>query len=260
MPHSTQPNHFRDEKPIMTVQQLADAQAVTAPASSSASESSARSRDSSYLSSDKDVSCDDASAATEFDACRKPQLPYRVGFRFTAVSHQAPSPSEEADAIASDRQLHDWRSMSQIERCFTDKTAGDRMLPYITKDLEITSLIRTGHDRGAQVVVVNDEMVAKIYDPFYYSDNENGFKHDVVRCARGDYSREVAAYLQLQTSDAAKAVTPVFHGSWTAEITTAIDGHDRQESHTRIVQLILIEHLQGECMQYVNPRSMSERG
>jgi hypothetical protein len=77
----------------------------------------------------------------------------------------------------------------------------------VSKELEITSILRVGSDRGAQLVVVNNEMVAKIY-ALYYSDTEDGFCQDVLRAAQGDHSREAAAYNQLQKSLAAKNVTP----------------------------------------------------
>jgi hypothetical protein len=83
-----------------------------------------------------------------------------------------------------------------MEEAFTD-----RVVPFSAatggstdcstrKSLTITSTIRIGRDRGAQLVAVKRTMVAKIYDPFYYTHiNEYDYKEDVVGDADGDYCR-----------------------------------------------------------------------
>ncbi|KAH3909833.1 hypothetical protein HBH56_152840 [Parastagonospora nodorum] len=60
------------------------------------------------------------------------------------------------------------------------------------------SAIRIGHDQGAQVVAVDHNVVAKIYDPLFYPDvDEYGFRPDVVCVADGAYARKSTAFEEL---------------------------------------------------------------
>lgn len=102
-------------------------------------------------------------------------------------------------------------------------------------------------------------MVVKICDPVYYDDVYERAGLDVVWPAFGDYSREAAANNKLQTSLAAKDITPTFYRIWFTEIATLIGSFGQQHIHTRIVHLILIEPIQGECMLHVNPYDMRRR-
>ncbi|KAJ8111341.1 hypothetical protein OPT61_g6041 [Boeremia exigua] len=196
---------------------------------------------------------------SNFDAHRKPPLPYKIGFEFTARAHEAPPALDVDDIPMPPSQAEKWNSMSQTEYCLTDPVPDLSTYAGVSKVLKITSIIRVGSDRGAQLVVVNSSMVAKIYDPLYYDEMDWMIKQDVLRAAKGDYSREAAAYQQLQHSPAAKGVTPAYYGTWAATIATPIGPFDQQEIVSRAVYMILIEHLQGECMQYVNPYEMRRR-
>jgi serine/threonine protein kinase len=124
------------------------------------------------------------------------------------------------------------------------------------RTLTITDMIRTGYSCGAQVVVVNGDVVAKIYDPLY----DAGFdcydnKRDVVVLADGDYSREAAAYEELQRCPAALGCTPKYHGSWTIEVhTTAGD-----QTYIRQVRLILMEHITGTAMSSIQSLLLSRQ-
>ncbi|KAF1358458.1 hypothetical protein EJ07DRAFT_179655 [Lizonia empirigonia] len=185
---------------------------------------------------------------SDFDPSRKPPLPYRIGFQFSAASHKVPHPFGEPPP-----HPENWQSLSQTEYCLTQCPRDDYTRPDVIQKLKITSIISTGSDRGAQLVVVNDNMVAKIYDPLYYDEL------DCVRRAFGDYNREAAAYNKLQKSLAAKNITPIFHGTWFTEIATPFGSYGQQHIHKRIVHLILMEHLQGECMLYVDPHNIRRR-
>jgi hypothetical protein len=84
--------------------------------------------------------------------------------------------------------------------------------------LTITSTIKTSHDRGTQVVVVNRNMVAKIYDPLYHiAFDKYGGQQDVVEADR-DYSREAAAFELLQKSPEERITIPAYCGTWTIDI------------------------------------------
>ncbi|KAH6621972.1 hypothetical protein C7974DRAFT_214194 [Boeremia exigua] len=210
-------------------------------------------------SSDSGIDQDGISEDSDFNPYRKPPLPYRVGFKFTANSHEAPLPSGVFDGINPPPKTKDWHLLSQTEYCLTDTVSTGNTRDSLSKELEITSIIRIGSDRGAQLVVVNGNMVAKIYDPLYYSDTDGRFKQDVLMAASGDYSRETAAYLHLQKSPAARKVIPTFWGSWTTVIATPIGALDQRETHHRTVRMILIEHLDGDCMYYVDPSEIRKR-
>jgi serine/threonine protein kinase len=116
--------------------------------------------------------------------------------------------------------------------------------------LTITGLLRTGYTYSAQVAVVNEHLVAKIYDPVY----DSGFdcydnKRDVVVLADGDYTREAAAYEELAHSHSAavREVTPEYHGSWTIEVATTIGS----KTYTRSVRLLLMQYIQGTVMSSI---------
>jgi serine/threonine protein kinase len=121
-------------------------------------------------------------------------------------------------------------------------------------------MIRTGYQCGAQLVIVNDNMVAKIFDPLYHEGSSRwGIKKDVVVKADGDYGREAAAYAELQKSPVALRHTAQYYGSWTMEVDTTVGKPGRQTVHKREVRLILIEYLQGKCMENLNPKRLTKK-
>ncbi|KAI0582302.1 hypothetical protein Alg130_06191 [Pyrenophora tritici-repentis] len=136
-------------------------------------------------------------------------------------------------------------------------------LAYVTdytKYLKITAVIRPSCNRGAQVVVVNDDMVAKIYDPLFYdSCDDSVFGEDVVTKAHCDYSYEAAAYQELQKSPAAQELIPAFYGTWTIDIDTLKREGDQLCKYTRQVPVLLIEYVRGFTMTDLDPRMLNEQ-
>ncbi|KAF1848882.1 uncharacterized protein K460DRAFT_364833 [Cucurbitaria berberidis CBS 394.84] len=182
----------------------------------------------------------------------KPRLPYVKGFTFTAHRHEPPAPFGIGYSTESPLVQENWKLLSQTEYCLSQSLLEGQTYLGEVNPLTITSTIRTGYDRGAQLVVVNDTMVAKIYDPLYYEGiNEFGYREDVITNADGDYSREAAAYMELQNSPAAKGVTPAFHGTWTIEVETVVGKVGQQKTNRRHVRLILIERLLGDSMENI---------
>ena len=191
-----------------------------------------------------------------FDPDGKPSLPYKPGFKFTAFSRELPSPADIHNAtMISGKREHEL-TQSQIGHCLADSVEDAPFDSKTKKELIITSLIRVGSSRGAQLVVVNDDMVAKIYDPLYYNEYEGRWKQDVVKRAHDDYVREAVPYDKLRTSTAAAQITPAFYGAWSTSITTPIDDVNTKD---RIVRLILIERLHGQCMRYINPLELRKK-
>jgi serine/threonine protein kinase len=99
-------------------------------------------------------------------------------------------------------------------------------------------------------------MIAKIYDPLYDAGSDcYDNKRDVVVLADGDYTREVAAYEELQRCHIARRYTPEYYGSWTIKVPTTVG----DQTYTRHVRLILMEHIAGTVMSSVEPRVLSRQ-
>ena len=208
------------------------------------------------LPSSLDIDCEvSESEDSDYDSNLKPKLPYVEGCKINIAKHEPPTPFGPGYDTKPPPMQEKWATLSQAEYCLSCSPTEGRTVPGESQCLTITSIIRTGYDRGAQLVEVNRTMVAKIYDPLYYSgfDEFGGRKQNVVQIAEGDYSREAAAYEKLQSSTAASAVTPAYFGSWTTEVETVVGKPGQQTTHKRQVRLILIERLHGECMDWVAP-------
>jgi serine/threonine protein kinase len=194
---------------------------------------------------------DDLSEDDGFSGYGKPLLPYRVGFEFTAISQELkPSLETEID-------WHRKQTKSQLDFCLSETTSDVPSDASTQKKLIITSLIRVGSNCGAQIVVVNNDVVAKIYDPLYYNEYDEGrWWQDTVLSARIGYDQEVAAYNRLQESTVATHVTPAFYGAWSASIATPTGRGSSQDKKMRTVHLILIEYLHGVTMSSVDPHEI----
>lgn len=205
----------------------------------------------------KDVS---ASEHSNRDPDEKPVLPYREGLTITALHHEPPEPFGIGYDTEMPPQLAGWENLSQVAYCLSRPPLEGRTNCTISKTLTITSTIRTGQHMGAQIVVVNRTMVAKIYDPLYYSAlNECGYPEDVVIDADGDYCREAAAYAQLQKSPELAAVVPHFHGTWTMDVETPVkQSTHKRVKHIRAVRFILMELIVGDCMDQIDPYDLRE--
>lgn len=190
---------------------------------------------------------------------RKPRLPYKVGSEFTATVHSPPPPFGGRYTAKPPPQSRHFDQLTLTEYYLNSETPNARTSTTPSRDFRIASIIRAGTNVRAQVVVVKDAMVAKIYDPLFYSDGDEGCEQDFLLATHGEYSREAAAYQQIQTSPVAKAVTPAFYGTWTTEVPTLVCAHGQKNTHTRIVCMILLEYLQGECMQDVDTHGLPKR-
>jgi hypothetical protein len=178
----------------------------------------------------------------------KPVFPYTIGATFTATRHIPPPPFGHGYSTPwPPFKSENFRRLPQLEYCLSRPPMSGQLLPE-SRPLTITGLLRTGYSFSAQVVVVNGDMVAKIYDPLY----DTGFdiydnKRDVVVLADGDYTREAAAYEQLTSSPFA-GVTPDYFGSWTIEVNTAVG----DKIYARNIRLILMEWVQGVVMSSID--------
>ncbi|KAF2271742.1 uncharacterized protein EI97DRAFT_351233, partial [Westerdykella ornata] len=190
------------------------------------------------------------------------KYPYEVGRTFLARKHTPPEPFGGPYDTVWPPEQEGWKTLTQTEYCLSRPP-----LPGTTNEnhmisLKIESLIRTGENAGAQIVGVSNGLVAKIFDPLYYDGkNDHGFPADVVIESDGDYSREAAAYSELQGCLKAMKHIPKYYGSWTTEIETCVGhcGSENTEKRKREVRLILMEMVEGIPMTDINPLSLAER-
>jgi serine/threonine protein kinase len=162
------------------------------------------------------------------------------------------SPSGRSYHIPLSPKSSDWNQLSQFEACLSRPTLDGKIHENKLIDLKVTAELRTGDQKGAQIVVVNGCMVAKIYDPLYYpaTDDLLGKKNDVVRDADTDYCYEAAAYNELIPSSLQGKFIPEFYDSWVINIL--------QDDTPRQVPMILMELIDGICMYDLDPKPLSE--
>jgi len=177
---------------------------------------------------------------------------YHIGFEFRAHRHIPLSPSGRSYHIPLSPNPFDWRHSSQFKACLSRPPLDGTIHENQFIDLKVTTELRTVDQKGAQIVVVNESMVAKIYDPLYYPaiDDLLGEKNDVVRDADTDYCCEAAAYNELIPSSLQGNSIPEFYDPWAINIT--------QDDSIRQVPMILIELIDGICMNDLDPKSLSE--
>ncbi len=173
----------------------------------------------------------------------KPAIPYKQGQKITIFRHNPPPPLgrpyPNSRALTPRKVL---KGLTQLEYCLSASP-----LEETTNSQEISSFVVTKElalcdGRGAQLVVVDNGLVAKIYDPLYYPTyhKDTSIRADVVEWAERDYSREAAAYEEL-TGRFGGTIIPKYHGSWTCEMPV-----DTTSGVTmRPVRLILMEFIEG---------------
>ncbi|KAG8164538.1 hypothetical protein KVR01_006456 [Diaporthe batatas] len=197
----------------------------------------------------------------------RPENPYKKGQILNITKHTACAPFgqdypnyEGVRERAPEREL---RSKTLVDLCLDRPPVGGETAAAgeEAQTLEILDGLRVREDGGAQIVVCRvsgkpQELVAKIYDPLYY-----GFAHrmwsdqprDVTYEADMDYSREVAAYLELD-GQLGGADIPKYHGSWTFQLPLELPGGKK----TRHVRLVLMEHIEGTPMTDLKPELYPE--
>ncbi|KAN0073259.1 hypothetical protein V8E54_008479 [Elaphomyces granulatus] len=188
----------------------------------------------------------------------KPHIPYTVGQTFTVRRHIPPPPflSPYRSYPNGRRPSPDnLQEQTQLEYCLSRHPLEGSICDDVSSTFTITRELRVGDGRGAQIVVANDgDLVAKIYDPLYYPAYKNSSKRDdVIMHADCDYSREAAAYNALG-GPFEGAIIPKYYGSWTCDVTVDTPSGPSK----RPVRLILMEFIDGVCMQDLNPNDLTE--
>ena len=193
------------------------------------------------------ASCDSEQWLDSRDEASIP-CPYVVGFGMDAFKEEPPEPQgRNYDTVWLEDCDSQRMRMSHKQLCYGYRCRPGRILPNSPTRLKFTAVIRSGVNQGAQVVVVNDNMVAKIYDPLFY--NPKHCLVDAVYTADGEYSREAAAYRYLQDYRNLSDILPTYFGSYTAQMTTTTTIEGRSTTYEYNVHMILIEYIRGRCMR-----------
>lgn len=186
-----------------------------------------------------------------------PPASYAIGTSLVAKRHTPSAPFEASYSDVYKADLNAGNAISKLGWCLSHPPHLGTTHPEDTRCFTITQAIRAGEDRGAQILLTNDRLVAKIYDPLHYNFIDHDFdrKIDVVITADRDYSKEAAAYEELRGSPLQGCVMPTYFSSWTLDVPTLVDGKEI----LREVRMILIEYIEGTCMLNVDARKLTKR-
>ncbi|KNG87474.1 hypothetical protein ANOM_004172 [Aspergillus nomiae NRRL 13137] len=180
---------------------------------------------------------------------------YCINDTLTIQSHNPPSPIPKSGLIQRATSVGQDQSLSPIELCLQNPPLpGSDGNNFVS--IKLIEEINVGHGKRAQIFVVrcmnsfnssypptDQDMVAKIYDPFYHD-----FDEDSLLGADYDYTHECAAYTHL--SDLQGSVIPRFFGSYTLKT--------RIGDRFRLARLILVEQINGLSMDRLNPETFSK--
>lgn len=184
----------------------------------------------------------------------KPHILYTVGQTFTVRRHIPPPPFLKPYPNLRPPFPDNLQKLTQLEYCLSwhpleGSTCDDDAFSFtVTKELRVCG------GGGAQIIVANGNLVAKIYDPLYYPAYKNSCRRDdVIMRADFDYSREAASYNELR-GPLEGTIIPKYYGSWTCDITVNTPYGPRK----RPVRLILMEFVDGICMQDLDANEFTE--
>ncbi|GKZ38370.1 hypothetical protein AbraIFM66950_010527 [Aspergillus brasiliensis] len=191
----------------------------------------------------------------------KPPVPYTRGWRFTAQYHSVSAPTlvTRGCCINSRSDKKERKHLSPVDRCLKQPP-----LPggkgNDTVRLEVLQLLKAGDGHNSQVFTVRllastsqslppdgTELVAKIYDPLYFDDDE-GYLNP-FRCMDQYYTHEANAYKAL--GEFQGRGIPRYYGSYSLDLPV-------DSIRTRTVRMILIEHIHGSTMADAEPESFSQ--
>lgn len=190
--------------------------------------------------------------------------PYPFGQTFTLKEHIPGPACPEFDCTIYLEPSWKYEFVSQFEWCLDHPPSTGSTNPQQKREVTFTKGIRTGRQCGAQVLLTDDGLVAKIYDPLHYGfydiDEETGasfgpkLRIDVAAAADHDYSAEANAYSAMIDSGVQGDVMPTYHGSWTFEVGTVVGG----EEYKREVRMILVEYVVGVSMVDIDPYYLND--
>lgn len=212
----------------------------------------------------------------------RPTLPYASAFTVCITEHVPPRPFGLPPSVypcveppydTSDKHLKTLTQTRLIVTCPPIEANHDADGPVSTKPAKATlkadGPIAVKDGRGPQLVLCTItpkdkhsnpfQAVAKIFDPLYYSFQNNDAPHRPVATtlkADSDYSIEAAAYALLQKTGQTGAFAPEYYGSWTFTLPI----RHRGIQHERHVRLVLVEYIDGVCMRDLYCRQSAPLG
>jgi serine/threonine protein kinase len=186
---------------------------------------------------------------------RKESIPYVVGQHLTIRSHCPPPPLPKNDPRAYSSGWDE--SFSSIKLCL-ENPPRPGLDGKEFASIKIVKELHAGSDKKAQLLVikvvdssqslhlpVDQNIVAKFYDPFYHDDAFRG--EDPFFTVDYEYSHECAAYNHL--SELHGSVIPRCFGSFSLKIPA--------DGSLHVVRLILIEWIDGFSMDKLDPKKYS---
>jgi hypothetical protein len=187
---------------------------------------------------------------------------YPLGQTFTLKQHIPGPACPDSDCTTYLEPEWKYENVSQFEWCLDHPPSTGSTNSRQKRKVTFTENIRTGRQCGAQVLLTDDGLVAKIYDPLHYGfydlDDESGgpssLKVDVTAAADHDYSAEANAYSAMIGSGVQGGVMPTYYGSWTFEVGTVVGGQE----YTREVHMILVEHIVGIPMLHIDTYDLTD--
>ncbi|KAF2846190.1 hypothetical protein T440DRAFT_246701 [Plenodomus tracheiphilus IPT5] len=187
----------------------------------------------------------------------KPTNPYYLNAVLTAKRHEPPPPFGGLYRAKQVPFLPTSTHVDPLEWCISHPPTPGTTSTEDIHTFTITGIIRTGDNCGAQVVHIDSDLIAKIYDPVYYEYHGSSTTQrqvDISVAADSEYSRETAAYVELKDSDAQGTIMPKYYGSWTTTVSHRVgDGAVERE-----VRMILLESVPGIQMIYLDPGGLTK--
>lgn len=180
----------------------------------------------------------------------KPKPPYRSGLQLQIRRHIPPPPfglGYLQPYRRKEKEFSEFSSMTPSEFCFQNPPPSTDPHPDSSvHTLKIVKEVATRDGRGSQVVCCRldqqpDYVIAKIFDPLYYSWGE----YDNAYWADRHYSCEAAGYEHAVLEGKDGQWLPKYHGSWTFEMDLDLAN---QPDKKREVRMILLEYIPGSSM------------
>ncbi len=143
---------------------------------------------------------------------------YGIGTKLTIYRHLAPEPTAPGYQHCRPADFEEEAQTTFTERYLKHPPLQGTTLWSQPFSITITDEITPNSTSGARLLGVNNKLVAKIYDPLYYSiptlSNEVGT--NPFRLADSDYTHETAAY-ERTNYRLGGTILPEYHGSFTCK-------------------------------------------
>ena len=158
--------------------------------------------------------------------------PYAIGAKLTIYRHLAPEPTPLCYHHLKPGDLEEHAQTTFNERCIKHPPLRGTTLWSEPFSITIADEMTPKSTCGARVLVVNSNLVAKVYDSLYYPipTPSNDVATIPFRLADHDYSHEAAAYGRV-SDQLGGTIIPQYYGSYTYEfLVVSASGTTRDQS------------------------------